>query len=132
MTEAVERSNARRTTLTIAAVLLLVGAWQMYRSRPAVATVLIGLAGLLTLVAVLLPPVAVWFHYAWMGLAAKMGYINSRILLTLVYYALLTPLGVWRRRAGYDPLTRHATGQSSYWLKRTPSRQPRQDFERGF
>ena len=43
----------------------------------------------------------VWFWYA---LAQVLGYINSRILLTLIYFLLITPIAFFFRLAGNDPL----------------------------
>ena len=42
----------------------------------------------------------------WWMLASALGWLNARILLSLVFFLLLTPLRlVWRIR-GYDPLDR--------------------------
>ena len=45
-------------------------------------------------------PVAV----VWLGLARLLGAISSRVLLTLVFFAIVTPIGWVRRLAGKDPL----------------------------
>jgi hypothetical protein len=75
---------------------------------------------------------ALVFHRYWMGLAAILGYVNSRILLSAVYYLLLTPIGGVLRLARYDPLRRRGPRQSSYWIPRARKRQTRESFERAF
>lgn len=45
-------------------------------------------------------PVAV----LWLGLSHLLGTVVSKILLTLVFFAVLTPIGVARRILGHDSL----------------------------
>ncbi len=83
--------------------------------------VLIG-AGLA--VPMLLKPV---FH-GWMWLAMKIGAFNSRVLLGLVFYVAITPVGVVRRFIGKDPLGLRNSTAASYRkssLQRTPASQER-------
>jgi hypothetical protein len=42
----------------------------------------------------------------WMRLGLGLGAINSRILLTLMFYGIFTPMGVLMRARGHDPLRR--------------------------
>jgi hypothetical protein len=67
-----------------------------------------------------------------MRFAAVLGAINTRILLTVVFYGIFTPFGVWRRLTGRDPLERRIKPQPSYWTRRTSTRQTREGFERAF
>ena len=45
-------------------------------------------------------PVAV----LWLGLSDLLGIVVSRILLTVVFFAVLTPIGLARRLLGFDSL----------------------------
>jgi hypothetical protein len=38
-----------------------------------------------------------WIHKAWMGLAQIMGWFVSKILLTIIYFTLLTPIAILNR-----------------------------------
>ena len=58
------------------------------------------------------------FQRGWMALARALGYINSRVLLPLTYYLVLTPLGFVLRLTGHDPLHRRRPPQDSYWVPR--------------
>lgn len=42
----------------------------------------------------------------WMRLAAVLGWINNRIVLGIVFYLLILPIGVIRRIVGGDPMRR--------------------------
>lgn len=46
------------------------------------------------------------FYRVWMGLAQVLGWINTRIVLGLVYFALITPTALVLRLLGKDPLNR--------------------------
>ena len=54
------------------------------------------------------------------------------MLVSLMYYLVITPYGFVMRLAGRDPLRRRAKRQESYWIKRKTTRQAREQFERLF
>jgi hypothetical protein len=86
----------------------------------------------LLIIGLFVPVAAKGFHRLWMGIAGVLGYINSRILLTILYYLLFTPYGLVSRLVGRDPLDRRSPPKESYWIKRENTRQTREQFERLF
>jgi hypothetical protein len=75
-----------------------------------VAAVAVGLPGLVR--PSLVRPVWV----AALTITFPIGWVVSRVLLAIVFYGVVTPLGVVMRLAGHDPLERAvASDQSSYW-----------------
>ena len=69
-------------------------------------------------------------HRVWMAAAEKIGAFNARVLLSVAFYAILTPTGLIRRLLGHDSLGLRTTGSSSF---RKPSRQrARESMERPF
>ena len=130
-TEAVTDAQARKTAFVVASVLLAIAAWNLYRGRTTVVAVLGGAALLLVVAGLLLPAAARAFHVFWMRLAAALGYVNSRVLLTLLYYGLFTPYGLVSRLLR-DPLGRRGARRASYWVERKATRQTREQFERLF
>ncbi|HEX8117037.1 MAG TPA: SxtJ family membrane protein, partial [Pyrinomonadaceae bacterium] len=103
-----------------------------YRGRTTVVVIFGTLGGMLLVVGLLIPPAARVFHTSWMGLAALLGHVNSRVLLTLMYYLVVTPYGFVTRLAGRDPLRRRGAEAESYWVERKTTRQTREQFERLF
>jgi hypothetical protein len=76
--------------------------------------VLASLGGALVLPALVVPRLLGPVERAWMKLAAVLGAVNTRILLTLVYVLVVTPIA-WLRRLGGDPLRRElGTGAGSH------------------
>ena len=129
---AVTDAQARKTALVVGGVLLAVAAWNLYRGRATVVTIFGALGALLVLAGLLAPPLARAFHTAWMKFAVLLGHVNSRVLLTLVYYLVMTPYGVVTRLVGRDPLRRRGAARGSYWVERKTTRQTREQFERLF
>jgi Saxitoxin biosynthesis operon protein SxtJ len=61
-------------------------------------------------------PIAV----AWLGLSDLLGMVVSKVLLSIVFFAIVTPIAVLRRLFGKDPLKLRAfkAGQDSVMLER--------------
>ena len=57
------------------------------------------------------------------------GYLVSSLVLTLLYYGALTPLGLLLRVCGHDPLQRRpGPSATSYWRRRSGPRRPESYF----
>jgi hypothetical protein len=124
-------AQARRSALLVAGGLAGLAYWQMHRHHLWPASVLSG-AAIVTAAASISAAAAVWFQRHWMRLAEALGYVNSRVVLSIVYWAVLTPLGLATRAAGRDPLDRRKVRRTSYWVERQAPRQTREGFERAF
>jgi hypothetical protein len=89
-----------------------------------IAGAVVGLLGLTGTAAAL--PV----YWAWMSVAFVMGNIVSRIVLVLVYFGVVTPMGLIMRIVGRDRLGLRSRSESSYWhdleTDKDPSRYERQ------
>jgi hypothetical protein len=68
-------------------------------------------------------------YWLWMGVAFVMGNIVGRILLGLVFYLVVTPIGLVRRQCS-DRLSLKRVPRDSYWreidVTSEPSRHTRQ------
>ena len=130
MIESTSPGRAQRSTLLVATVLALLAAWRIYAGAGA-GTVLGGIA-LVLFVCAALPRAAVVFDRWWMRLARVLGYVNGRIILSALYFLVVTPIGFAVRLSGHDPLERRTGATSSHWRKRTATRQKREEYERAF
>lgn len=61
-------------------------------------------------------PVAV----VWFGFARLLSIVSSKILMTILFFGVVTPVGLLRRLFGKDPLGLHAfkAGQDTVMLER--------------
>ena len=124
--------EARKSALVVAAVLLGVAGWNLYKQRTGVANTVGGLGALLAFVGLAVPPAARAFHAVWMKLAHALGWLNSRILLGAMFYLVMTPIGWIVRLSGNDPLNRRKAPQQTYWITRKVTRPAPAQFERLF
>jgi hypothetical protein len=124
--------KARQAALVVAAVLAGLAAWHIYRERFVLSQIEAGLAAVLGLTGMLWAAGARGFYKGWMKAAAVLGYVNSRIILSAVFYLIFTPVGIVTRLLGRDPLNRRGKARDSYWIPRKKTRQSPEQFERLF
>ena len=106
----------REFGLIVGGVLLLMSAWWVYRGKfPAFSKYSIAIGAVLVLLGLVLPQLLVWPNKAWMALAEVLAFISTRIILALVFFGIVTPIGFIKRLMGWDPLHRRAGSSDSYW-----------------
>ena len=54
-------------------------------------------------------------YWVWMGIAFVLGNIMSRVVITLIYYGLITPMSFVARLLGRDKLQLKKRAVQSYW-----------------
>lgn len=69
----------------------------------------------------------VWVRWVFVGsmvLAFPVGWVVSLVMLFVIFYGVLTPMGVLLRLRGHDPLKRRpAPERSSFWEPKEPPRE---------
>lgn len=60
--------------------------------------------------------IALPLYWAWLGIAYVLGNIVSRVIITLIYFLLFTPMRVLGSLAGRDKLQLKKRNTDSYWL----------------
>jgi hypothetical protein len=78
-------------------------------------------------------PVLRPIYVGWMKFAQVLGWINTRILLGVFFYLVLTPIGVVLRLLGKDLLEQNIDRSArTYWIKRRPEPFDPERYERLF
>lgn len=81
--------------------------------------VLWGAGSVLALVYYAAPPLRRPMFVGWMYAAYPIGFVVSHVLLGLVYFGVVTPIGLLMRAVGHDPMARHFDRSSpTYWIAR--------------
>ncbi|HWR72878.1 MAG TPA: SxtJ family membrane protein [Nitrospirota bacterium] len=76
------------------------------------------IAGGFLLAGAAFPRALVYPYLAWMAFALLLGWVITRLVLTTVYYIVMTPIGLVLRIAGKDMLDQKIDkGAESYWKK---------------
>lgn len=105
--EQIEKDPATAKTQLVIVTGLLVLAWIFDSIYLVYAS---GITGLLCFI----PAVGNRIVWGWFKLAEYLGWFNARVLLSLVYYLIVTPIGFIFRLAGNDPLLLRDKKKSIY------------------
>ncbi len=121
MDQAVTRKELRQFGLLVGAVFTVIGLWPLvFRGEP-LRLWAIGLGGLLIACGGILPQLLAPVHKGWMWVGHILGWINTRILLSIVFYALVTPIGLVLRLMGKDTMRQtFAESSTTYRVVRSP------------
>lgn len=112
--------DLRGLCLVFGFVLAALGGYKLYRASPAW-PYLMGAGVLFFILGLALrpKPVLAALYKLWMGLAIVLGAIVSRVILTLLFYVVVTPIGLLRRLFGGDGLgLKRDKDRETYWIKR--------------
>lgn len=121
----------RRFGIVIGAVLLLLGTLLLLGDRNAGAPFL-AIGALLLLAAAFAPRVLRYVYKPWMFLAFALSWLVTRVILTLLFFLIVTPLGLLQRLCGKRALEfRFKNGQTTYWQPRM-TRPAAADYEKQF
>jgi Saxitoxin biosynthesis operon protein SxtJ len=106
----------REFGVIVGGVLLLLRLWWLFRGKFETAGVVLTFIGsALVVFGVFAPRLLVIPRKLWMKLAEGMSYVSSRIILAIVFFLVLTPIGLVKRAMGWDPLQRRAVPRDSFW-----------------
>ena len=121
MEQAATRKELRHFGLLVGAVFTVIGLWPLVFRGESLRLWAVGIGGLLIVFGGILPQLLAPIHKGWMWVGHIMGWINTRILLSIVFYALVTPIGLVFRLMGKDTM-RQAFAESSttYRVVRSP------------
>ena len=112
------------------ALVLLLGGWfktGAWKIQPAL---IIGGTGLaIGLVLLALPVIARPFYVIWYGLACAMGLVVGNILLAVVFYILITAVGLAMRMAGKHSISKTVDKSvPTYWNDAKPVNDPQRYY----
>jgi len=80
-----------------------------------------------------LPRVLKPIHKVWMTLAILMGWVMTRVILSVLFYLAIAPIGLFLRLTGKDLLDQRLEPQKhSYWKVRSQSQHTPSDCEKQY
>lgn len=78
------------------------------------------LALFIGVISLVIPPAGVGIVWFWFRLSLVLGWINTRILLSIVYFLFVSPIAILFRLFGNDPMALKGEGKSIYvWREHT-------------
>jgi hypothetical protein len=113
------KSQLRSFALIVAAGFGVIGVLPLVIRGQSVRWWAVVIAAAMLLTGLILPQVLRPVFKVWMFVGAILGWINTRVILCLLYYGLIVPIGIARRLTGKDSMLRSFDrGVSSYRIPR--------------
>lgn len=100
--------------VSVGGVLIAVAAYFAWRSRMDRATWLAAIGAVLVILGLTAPTLLKYPSKVWWKMAMVLGYVNARVILTIAFLILLTPMGLLWRVIGKDPLARRRKNWSGW------------------
>jgi hypothetical protein len=126
------KKDLRKFGLTVGIVLLVI-AFLLYWKGKDIYPVFGIIGGLLVVASILFPIILRPLNKIWMTLAILMGWIMTRVILIVIFFIVLTPLGLIAKLIGKDFLDlKIDKAKNSYWEVKDKKRGNAIDYERQF
>ena len=116
------KKQLREFGLTIGIILVILGGVALWREK-AVYPYFFTIGTLFMIIGLLLQQVLKPLQKIWMGFSIIIGFFVSRLILTALFFVVITPIGVMARIFGKDLLDQRINkGEGSYWQERTDTK----------
>ena len=126
------KSDFRKFGITIGVFLLIVAGFLFWKGRETFGVLLI--SGLtLSILGLTVPIILKPIYWAWMTFATILGWIMTRVILSLLFYIVITPIGVLSRLFGKKFLDiKWNKSKDTYWNFRPKEQRKKEDYENQF
>ena len=127
-----EKSDFRKFGITVGLFLMVISGFLFWKGKDSFEIMLVSGLALLVLgltIPVVLKPV----YWVWMVFGAVLGWIMTRVILGMLFYLVITPLGMLLRLSQnkFLDLKWHET-KDSYWNARDAEQRNKEDYEGQF
>ena len=127
-----EKSDLRKFGITIGLILMIVSGFLFWKEKESF-QILLTAGAILLILGVTIPAILKYIYWVWMIFATIIGWIMTRMILSLMFYMIFTPIGFILRLFGkqFIELNWNKT-DSTYWKYRTKSIFEKEDYEKQF
>jgi len=108
----VTRKDLRSFGLIVGGVFSVIGLWPVIRRGGDYRVWALALSALLIGPALVFPALLKPLHTVWMKLGEILAWINTRIILGAIFFAVVTPMGLFRRMIGKDSMGRQRSSDA--------------------
>ena len=123
------RKELREFGLTIGIILVILGSVALWRGKE-IYPYLLGIGALFIILGFTLSQVLKPLQKTWMSFSIIIGFFVSRIILFILFFAVLTPIGLITRLLGKDILDQGIDRtRQSYWHDRTSEIENKKSYE---
>jgi multisubunit Na+/H+ antiporter MnhG subunit len=126
------KKDIRSFGITFGIIFLIIAGFLYYQEKDSF-QLFIYLAGSFSGLGIILPIILKPFYMVWMIFAVILGWFMTKVILSLLFYLIITPIGLFLRIIGKDLLDlKEKKQQKSYWNMRNSEEEQNQNYEKQF
>ena len=126
------KNELRKFGITIGIIIFLIGGFLFYKEKDfshVFMVAAIALIGFGMILPIILKPI----YLVWMTFATILGWFMTRLILSFLFFVIMSPIGLVSRLLGKDFLgINNNTSLSSYWNYRDNDKEKNQIYEKQF
>ena len=127
-----EKSDIRNFGITLGIILLLISGFLFWKEKESY-QIFSGIGITLSLIAIAIPSVLKPVYWMWMIFGIILGRIMTHVILSFLFYVIISPIGLTLRLFGKQFLElRWDKSKGSYWNYRTIKHLKMEDYEKQF
>ena len=127
-----EKSDLRKFGITIGVILLIIAGFLFWKEKESY-QIFLTVGTILFVLGILVPAVLKPIYWIWMIFATILGWMMTRVILSLLFYIIITPIGLIPRFFGKQFLElKWDKSKESYWNYRTIKHLKMEDYEKQF
>jgi len=127
-----DKSDWKKFGITMGIILTIIGLFLLWKKNHYFEYSFF-LAAAFIIPGLILPSVLKPVYKAWMALSVVMGFIMTRVIMFMIFYLIVTPIGLIASITGKKFLDMKIDkGAKSYWIVREKTQKLKSDYERQF
>ena len=127
-----EKSDLRNFGITVGIILLVISGYLFWKEKESF-QIFLAIGIILFLTAIALPSVLKPVYWMWMIFGVILGWIMTRVILSLLFYVIISPIGLTSRFFGKQFLElRWDKSKESYWNFRNNEHLQNINYEKQF
>ena len=127
-----ENKDLRSFGITFGIIFLIIAAFLFYIENESFQLFIV-ISSVFIIFGSLLPSTLKPIYMSWMSFAIILGWFMTRFILSLLFYLIVTPIGLMTRLLGKDFLElKKEASNGSYWNQRERSFEKNQSFDKQF
>ena len=125
------RKDLKNFGFAIGFILLIIGLFLFVKGKD-LFVYFISIGSILIILGGITPFILKPIYKIWMIFAVIIGWIMTRIILSVLFFSIITVIGLFTRLIGKDFLNLKSKSNESYWNIRNKELELNQDYEKQF
>lgn len=127
-----DKSDWRKFGITMGIILAVMGFYLLWKGKNYVEYIF-SLAAAFFILGLVIPSALKFVYKAWIVMSVIMGFIMTRVIMVIIFYMIVTPVGFVASIIGKNFLdVKIDKTAKSYWIVREIVRKEKSDYERQF